>query len=157
MNAVFDNSSVRAFWHSHTHSESTQKELLLQRIVAPNASCEFGQRHGFAAIRSIRDFQQGIPVRGYEGFRSDIERMARGEAGVLTSEPVRRFFVTSGSMAQPKYIPVTPSFVRDKSRAFQVYWNLVSEAYPELWRGSLVFNFSDCGREQRTAGGCPCS
>jgi GH3 auxin-responsive promoter len=157
MNTILDKSSVQALWHSDTDSETTQKEVLLHRIVAPNASCEFGRRHGFAAIRSIREFQQGVPVRSYEDFRSDIERMARGEAGVLTSEPVRRFFITSGSMSQPKYIPVTPSFVRDKSRAFQVFWNLVRETYPGVSRGSLVCNFSDSGHEQRTAGGLLCS
>ncbi len=153
MNTGFINSAVQDFLRSFADSKPAQREVLLQRIVPANASCEFGRRHGFSSIRSISDFQRAVPICGYEDFRDDIERMAQGEAGILTSEPVRRFFVTSGSMAAPKYVPVTPSFVRDKSRAFHIFWNLVREAYPGVSQGSLIFNFSDTGHEQRTPGG----
>jgi hypothetical protein len=156
MKTSFTNPTVQGFLRSFADSRAAQHEVLLERIVKPNAKCEFGRRHGFEAIRSISDFQRAIPVCGYEDFRGGIERMAQGEAGVLTSEPVRRFFITSGSTAAPKYIPVTPSFVRDKSCAFQVFWNLVREAYPGISRGSLIFNFSDSGHEQRTTGGLLC-
>jgi hypothetical protein len=156
MNTGFTSPAVQEFLRSFADSRTAQHEVLLERIVAPNANCEFGRRHGFKAIRSISAFQRAVPVCGYEDLRGDIERMAQGEAGVLASEPVRRFFITSGSMAAPKYIPVTPSFIRDKSRAFQVFWNLVREAYPGISRGSLIFNFSDSGHEQRTTGGLLC-
>jgi hypothetical protein len=156
MNTGFTSPAVQEFLRSLGDSRTAQRAVLLERVVAPNASCEFGRRHGFEAIRSISDFQRAVPVCGYEDLRGDIERMAQGEAGALTSEPVRRFFITSGSMAAPKYIPVTPSFIRDKSRAFQIFWNLVREAYPGISRGSLIFNFSDSGHEQRTTGGLLC-
>jgi len=156
MNTSSGNSAVQDFLRSFADSRTAQHEVLLERIVAPNATSEFGRRHGFEAIRSISDFQRAVPVCGYEDLRDDVERMAQGKAGVLTSEPVRRFFITSGSMAAPKYIPVTPSFVRDKSCAFQIFWNLVREAHPGVSRGSLVFNFSDSGQEQRTTGGLLC-
>jgi hypothetical protein len=149
------NPAVQDFLRSFADSRTAQHEVL-RRLVETNASCEFGRRHGFEAIRSISDFQRAVPVCGYEDLRGDIERMAQGEAGVLTSEPVRRFFITSGSMAAPKYIAVTPSFIRDKSRVFQIFWNLVREAYPGISRGSLIFNFSDSGHEQRTTGGLLC-
>jgi hypothetical protein len=157
MSTILTNPAVRDFLRSSADSRTAQREVLLQRVVAPNANCEFGQRHGFRSIRSISDFQQAVPVCGYEELRGDIERMAQGETGVLVSEPVRRFFITSGSMAAPKYLPITPSFIRDKARAFQIFWNLVREAYSGVSRGSLIFNFSDSGHEQRTAGGLLCS
>jgi hypothetical protein len=156
MNTISNNSAVQDFLRSFADSKTAQREVLLQRMVPANASCEFGRKHGFSSIRSISDFQRAVSLCGYEDLRGDIERMAQGEAGVLTSEPVRRFFVTSGSMAAPKYVPVTPSFVRDKSRAFQTFWNLVREAYPGVSQGSLIFNFSDTGHEQRTPGGLLC-
>jgi hypothetical protein len=155
MKTSLTNPAVQDFLRSFADSRTAQHEVL-QRLVETNASCEFGRRHGFEAIRSISDFQRAVPVCGYEDLRGDIERMAQGEAGVLTSEPVRRFFITSGSLAAPKYIPVTPSFIRDKSRIFQIFWNLVREAYPGISRGSLIFNFSDSGHEQRTTGGLLC-
>jgi GH3 auxin-responsive promoter len=155
MSTGFTNLAVQEFLQSCADSGTAQHEVLL-RIVAANHNCEFGRRHGFGAIQSISDFRRAVPVCGYEDLRGDIKRMAQGKAGVLTSEPVRRFFITSGSMAAPKYIPVTPSFIRDKSRAFQIFWNLVRAAYPGVSRGSVVFNFSDTGHEQRTTGGLLC-
>lgn len=149
------NPAVRNFLRSFADSTTAQREVL-RRVVAMNKGCQFGRRHGFSSIHSICDFRRAVPVSGYEEFRSDIDRMAEGEPDVLTSEPVRRFFVTSGSMAAPKYIPVTPSFVRDKSYAFQIFWNLVRESYPRVDGGSVIFNFSDSGREQRTSGGLLC-
>jgi GH3 auxin-responsive promoter len=155
MNICNNNPAVRNFLRSFADSKTAQREVL-RRVVAKNQDCEFGRRHDFASVRSISDFRRAVPVCGYEDLRNDIERMAQGEPDVLTSEPVRRFFLTSGSMASPKYIPVTPSFVRDKSYAFQIFWNVVREAYPRVDGGSVIFNFSDTGHEQRTAGGLLC-
>lgn len=156
MNANSASPALLNFLRSFADSRTSQSEVL-RRVVAKNKNCEFGRRCSFASIQSVSDFRRAVPVSGYEAFRSYIERMWEGEPGVLTSEPVRRFFITSGSMAAPKFIPVTPSFVRDKSYAFQAFWNLVREAYPRVDEGSLIFNFSDTGQEQRTKDGLLCS
>jgi GH3 auxin-responsive promoter len=108
-------------------------------------------------VQSVRDFQNAVPIHNYEGFRRGVERMVHGEQGVLVSEPVRRFFVTSGSTALPKYIPLTSSFIRDKWRAFQTYWNMVRGDHPEMARGHLIANFSDGSQEQTAPGGALCS
>jgi len=60
-------------------------------------------------------------------------------------------------MSSPKYIPVTPSFIRDKSRAFQIFWDLLVEAHPGIVRNGLVFDFADIGDDQRALGRLPCS
>lgn len=137
--------------------ESVQREVLRRRIVQPNERCEFGRKHGFSAIHSVPDFQQAVGLSRYEDLRHDIERMVLGEPGVLVSEPVRRFFITSGSTAVPKYVPVTSSFIRDKWRAFQTYWGMVRDDHPDMVRGCLIANFSDGSREQMMPGGALCS
>ena len=91
----------------------------------PNRDCEYGCRLGFADIRSVRDFQSRVPIVRYDDLRNDIDRITRGEQGILTCEPVRRFFLTSGSTADPKHIPVTDAFIRDKRRAFSIFWDSV--------------------------------
>jgi len=136
--------------------ESVQREVLL-RIVRRNEDCEYGRKYGFSAIRSVNDFQQAVELCRYEDLRYDIERMVCGEPGVLVSEPVRRFFITSGSTAAPKYVPVTNRFIRDKWRAFQIYWDMVRRDHPDMVRGCLIANFSDGSREQTTPGGALCS
>src|SRR5512146_3161780 len=102
-----------------------QCDLLLKGVITPNRNCEFGLRHGFGTIANVREFQQAVPLCDYEDLRPAIDRMALGESNILVSEPVRRFFVTSGSAAKPKLVPVTSSFIRDKWRAFQAYWGIV--------------------------------
>lgn len=149
--------AVQTFLHSLGDSEAVQRELLLKRLVKPNESCEFGRRHGFSSVRSVSAFQSAVPVSGYDDLRGAIERMLEGRPNVLTSEPVRRFFITSGSTAAPKYIPVTPSLIRDKAQVFEIFWNLVREAHPDAARGSFIFNFTDTGHEHRTTGGSLCS
>src|SRR5438128_3622573 len=137
--------------------ESVQSDVLLRRIVRPNESCEFGRKYSFSGIRSESDFRRIVPLCRYEDLRHDIERMVAGESGVLVSEPVHRFFITSGSTAVPKYIPLTSSFVRDKWRAFQTYWGMVRQDHPRVTRGFLIANFSDGSQEQITTGGALCS
>src|SRR5438067_2461069 len=128
---------AESFIQGLARPEQVQADTLLERIVRPNATCEFGQRHGFSSIKTIREYQHRVPIRRYEDFQPSIERMLAGEANVLVTEPVRRFFITSGSSSTPKHVPVTSSFVRDKSRAFAIYSELVFQEHPEL-RGARI-------------------
>lgn len=125
--------------------EEVQRSTLLSKIVGPNTSCEFGKRHDFSAIKTIEDYRKAVPLTNYEGLRADIDRMRAGETNVLTSAPVKRYFLTSGSTAKPKYIPVTSSLIRDKSRAFGIFWSLVHAHHPGVAQGRIVTNFSDAG------------
>jgi GH3 auxin-responsive promoter len=137
--------------------EKVAEETLLEKIVRPNAASEIGRLHGFGGIASIEDYRRRVPIRGYEDFRPFIERMVEGEEGVLFTEPIRRFFLTSGSTAKPKYVPVTSSFVRDKSRAFGIYWSLVFDQHPDVSNDKIVTNFSDSGEMGKAPSGLPAS
>lgn len=155
---MFTERETETFLEGLSSPERVQEETLLRSIVGPNVGSEFGQRHGFGAIRTPDEYQRAVPIRTYEDYRADIARIVETGAGnVLTTEPVRRFFMTSGSTAQPKYIPVTHSFTRDKSRAFGIYWALALTQHPKVARASIVTNFSDSGSEVKTRGGLPAS
>lgn len=82
-------------------------EPALLAIVRANADTEFGRHHAFAKVRSIRDYQQAVPLRRYDEFAPFCERMTRGEPNVLTAEPPVIFRRTSGTTGAAKYIPVT--------------------------------------------------
>lgn len=133
--------------------EEVQTRTLLDTIVRPNEGSHFGRTHGFDQVRSIDEYRSAVPIQGYEGFRPLVDRIVAGEEGVLTTEPVRRFFMTSGSTAKPKYIPVTSSFVKHKSRAFGIYWSLALEQHPGVDRSTIVTNFSDSGDTAKPVGG----
>jgi hypothetical protein len=154
----FRSREAQAFMAGLADPETTQAEVLLRRIIGPNLDSQFGKNHDFARIDTVSDYQQAVPISKYDAFAPMIERIVHdGEQGLLTSAPVKRFFMTSGSTAGAKYIPVTSSFIRDKSRAFGIYWNTVFEQHPAAKAGRMVTNFSDSGAATASPGGLPCS
>lgn len=158
MTEEFRSREANAFLAGLQDPEAVEADVLTRVITGPNVDSEFGRQHDFASIRSIADYQHAVPIRRYEGFEAWIDRTVAGEAGVLVSEPVKRFFLTSGSTAKPKYVPVTNTFIRAKSRAFGVYWAEVFAAHPEVKAGRMVTNFSDSGEPTRAPmSGLPCS
>lgn len=94
---------------------------VLMGLVRRNAATAFGREHGFASIRGPAELAACVPVRDYEGFRPYVDRIVRGEDGVLTADPVTMFTTTSGTTAEPKLIPVTDR------------WRRQMEALMRLW------------------------
>ncbi len=156
-NLEFRSREAESFLRGLDEPESVQAEVLKSLVVGPNVECEFGREHGFAKISTIAEYQRAVPIRKYEGFAAQIDRVVAGEQGVLTTEAVKRFFLTSGSTATAKYVPVTNAFVRAKSRAFGIYWAEVFARHPEAKAGRMVTNFSDSGEPVKTACGLPSS
>lgn len=137
--------------------EAAQFDCLINKVIKPNVNCEYGKDHGFSSIRTAKDYQQALPIVEYEDLRSAITRMMEGEEGILVSEPVRRYFTTSGSTSKPKYIPVTGSLIRDKARAFTAFWNMTFQQHPKAKLGRVLTNFADSGSIHTTPSGKPCS
>lgn len=154
---MYASREAETFLQGLADPESVQHEVLMERIVGPNIESVFGREHDFARIRSVADYQNAMPIRTYDGLEPWIDRVVHGEQGVLTSEPVKRFFLTSGSTSKPKYIPVTNSFIRTKSRAFGIYWSQVFADHPEAKAGRMITNFSDSGAPERSPCGLPAS
>jgi len=138
-----------------SNPNKVQEECLLNRIIKPNEDCEYGRKHDFSSIETVRDYQRNVPIVTYADLEPEISRMAKGENGILVSEPVRRFFATSGSTAAAKTIPVTSSFIADKSRAFGIYWGLLFDSHPDAELGKVVGNFSDSAGGSKVPGGFP--
>jgi hypothetical protein len=92
----------------------------LQEIVRRNRDCVFGREHGFADL-DVRDpeaFRAAVPLRSYADFRPWIDRMVAGEQGVLSSEPVLNFALSSGTTQALKYVPTTPTQARLQNRFY---------------------------------------
>ena len=75
----------------------TEQEHVLHGILRKNQASAFGRRHGFSAIRTVRDYQKRVPLSDYDDYRARVARIAEGETQVLTCERVRLFEPTSGS------------------------------------------------------------
>jgi len=135
--------------------EEAQAEILW-RIIRASASTSFGREHRFDSIRSLGDWRDRVPLRDFEGFRPYVERIAAGEAGVLTGEPVRFMEPTGGSSGVEKLVPYTPSLLAEFSAATLPWvFDLLSRR-PRVRAGRAYWAVSPpMRRAARTSGGVP--
>lgn len=146
---------LEVFFGGLGRPDLVQERCLIQKIVRANEDCEYGRRYQFHEIKTIRDYQRNVPIVTYADLEPSITRIAMGEPGVLTREPVRRFFATSGSTGVAKIVPVTSRLIADKSRAFGIYWSLLFQSHPAASGGKVVGNFSDSGGADTVSCGLP--
>ncbi len=91
------------------HSPREAQEAVLRRILEANAETEFGMKHGFSHLATATDYRAAVPVATYEDLRSAIERQELTGERCLTQEPPVYYHRTSGTLGEPKNIPVTAS------------------------------------------------
>jgi hypothetical protein len=96
-----------------------QAELL--RLVHRARSTRFGRDHDFAAISSVADFQQRVPLRRYEDFWTEYWKAGFPQLENCTwPGTIPYFAVTSGTTTGvTKYIPCSRDMVRANARAAQ--------------------------------------
>ncbi|MDP9404001.1 MAG: GH3 auxin-responsive promoter family protein, partial [Actinomycetota bacterium] len=120
--------SVR-FERACAHPQASQARVLAS-LLRRNAETVFGREHGFGSIRTRHEFAARVPVRDYEGFRPYVDRLAAGEAGVLTADPVTAFTATSGTTAEPKLIPVTERWREQMASLMRLWMYRALAAHP---------------------------
>ena len=77
--------SAKRFEAASKDPARVQNEKLMN-MVQKNADTEYGRRHGFASIRTVKEYQHQVPVVTYEDIRNDMERVTKGAKGVFTAE-----------------------------------------------------------------------
>ncbi|MFT0898545.1 GH3 auxin-responsive promoter family protein [Candidatus Methanoprimaticola sp. MG2] len=82
-------------------------EFLL-KLLDDNKDTEYGREHGFADVRSVEEFRRRVPITTYDDYAGYIYRMTEdGERDLITSYNVIHYAKTSGTMGNPKRIPVS--------------------------------------------------
>lgn len=130
-------------------------EQVLRRILERQADTEFGRRHDFRALRTVRDFQRAVPVCTYDDLRADIERMARGEKNVLTRDEVIHFGLSSGTTGSQKRLPFTDYSRRRLAVLALVMRGALYEAIPAARRGGRGVVLMSAILAGKTEGGHP--
>jgi hypothetical protein len=124
------------------------QEAVLGKIVTRNATSEFGLKHGFAEIRSVRDFQAQVPETDYDAISLLIDRTRAGEKNVLVSDPVQLFEKTSGSSSAAKYIPYTDSLRREFQNAVRSWIFDLYRHDPKLLLGQSYWLITPLSRDK---------
>ena len=95
------------------HPVESQMEVF-HRLISTAAQTDWGQRHGYADIQSIQQFQERVPVNTYEGLYPEIERILKGEDNVLWPGKIKWFSKSSGTTNdRSKFIPVSEEALQD--------------------------------------------
>jgi len=116
--------ATRRFFRAVERADRTQMALL-RRLLRAHAASSFGHDHGLADIRDYETFRRRIPIQRYEDIAPYIERVRRGEVSALfaPNTPILMFALTSGTTAEPKYIPVTQQVLAETRRGWNI-WGL---------------------------------
>jgi hypothetical protein len=132
------------------------QEALLRDILAEQAATGFGRDHRFDTVRTALDFRRTVPVAGYEYVEPYIARVRRGETAALLADPrVYMFALTSGTTQARKYIPVTPRYLDDYRRGWNLWGLKVFRDHPAV-RMRPIVQLSGDWQEQRSEAGIPC-
>jgi hypothetical protein len=121
-----------AYWKIKRDLENplrVQQEKLMH-ILRSNQHTEYGRKYRFQEIKSIRQFQEQVPLIKYNAIKDDVYRMTRGEGNILTYQNPDFFLITSGTTGEPKYIPVTPDFAKEYHSNLS-FFNLLRQ-YPKI-------------------------
>ncbi len=87
---------------------------VLSSLISKAADTEYGRAHDFASIGDYRDYARRVPVVTYEELKGDIDRMRRGQSGVLWPGKVKWYAKSSGTTNdKSKFIPVSREGLAD--------------------------------------------
>ena len=109
--------SVRRWDAALADVERVQQAALMD-IVSAAKDTEFGRKHDFSAIRTYDDFARRVAVGNYDTFSPYIERMRKGERGLICSDFIQYFGNSSGSSQEgrQKFLPIGASQIRHQQR-----------------------------------------
>jgi hypothetical protein len=79
----------------------------LQMLVREGAHTLFGKDHGFADIKTYRDFKKQVPIRDYEALKPYVDKMLEGNSDILWKGKPAYYAKTSGTTSGTKYIPIS--------------------------------------------------
>lgn len=117
-----------------------QQEVLHQLMDGVKHTA-FGRDHDLSNVQSYEDFKQRVPIRDYEGLKSYVERIIKGEENVLWKGKPLYFAKTSGTTSGVKYIPITkesiPNHINSARDAILHYVNETGKS--NFLDGKLIF------------------
>ena len=89
-----------------TNPIETQSKVF-EDLIREARNTQFGLDHHFDQIKTVEDFAKNVPVRDYEGLKSYVDKVVKGQENVLWKGKPLYFAKTSGTTSGAKYIPLT--------------------------------------------------
>jgi hypothetical protein len=99
--------------HFRKYPVETQHETIF-KLLAKAAATEWGIKHKYSSITTIREYQDRIPVQTYENIIPYVDRLRKGESDLLWPGEIKWFAKSSGTTsARSKFIPMSSEALED--------------------------------------------
>ncbi len=90
------------------------QQRTFQDLIGEGRYTEFGRKHGFNHIHTVKDYTKNVPLQDYDTLKPFINRIMEGEQNILWNTPIRWFAKSSGTTSdKSKFIPVSRETLRD--------------------------------------------
>lgn len=133
---------LRRSWHNPRRSSGKA----LRKILERSKDTVYGREHNFGYVLKARNdeelfarYREAVPANEYECLRPYVERMKNGEADVLFPGKPFIYAKTSGSTAEPKWIPISNEYITDVYRRMTKIWlfNHIRKR-PDIFKGKIL-------------------
>ena len=133
-----------------------QQRVLFDKLRG-NVDSAYGRDFGFKHIRSYADFARQVPITAYEDLVPYVERVKHGEVSAMfgRGQRVLMFAMSSGTTTEPKYVPVTETFLKTYRRGWNVFGGRAISDHPGSFLRRIVQVTSPMD-ETRAPSGVPC-
>ena len=147
---------VKRRFDKETQNCRRVNEEVLFKILRANSKSEIGSKFNFQDINSVESFKKQVPLTEYSYYESYIDRMARGENNIITTEKVEYFGHTSGTTGKQKLIPCTKSSKRFASKYMAFLTNkFCYDNFKDNWSYGRGLMVADMVATTYTEGGVP--
>lgn len=145
---------VNKFKKATTAPLEAQK-ILLTELIKKNEKTFFGIEHNFSDIKNISDYQKLVPLRDYKELKKYIDKIKdSAKQNILTKENVNLFGITSGTTGEPKFLPVTKSFIWQYKDNWDIWTYSAFKDHPSMFDGKVLIMVAP-EKEGYTKGGIP--
>ena len=131
-------------WHKAVEDPAAAQETVLHRLLNDYARTTYGRQHSAANIDTIDNYRRAFPVTDYEGYKPLMDQVMAGDFELLLAEEPVGWAITRGtSKGESKFIPMTPTDLRQRVSAGRAMMQYVhSSDRHDLFDGlNLNLNF----------------
>lgn len=143
LNIKKGNKKIEKFDYLTENAPEINKQLMLD-MLKKNAETEYGKKYHFSEIATIEDYKKMVPFSIYDDYAPYIERMIAGETDLITKDPIVHYALTSGSVDNPKKIPVSEQTVKlYREYATQFSFAIIARALGKKWKRGRGLNLME--------------
>jgi len=131
-------------WRQAVAEPGNAQDDVLQRLINDYAKTIYGHDLGAYHIETLDDYRRTFPIATYEDYKPLLERVMAGEIDSLLCEEPLGWAITRGTTkGESKFIPMTPTDMRQRISAGRAMMNYVATSQRfDLFAGvNLNLNF----------------